>query len=132
MAMLILMLAFSGLSLFLGFGFYRKYEARLRSESLNTMRYSRIADYYGSPILLAFEYRLNAAEAPASVEADVDEIYHYGRDYFLKGYPRDRKHCQIFKWSRISNPRIRYDGRNLESLEALFVAAENRDSRAAA
>jgi hypothetical protein len=130
--MLILMLAFSGLSLFLGFGFYRKYEARLRSQTLNTMRYHRIADYYGSPILLAFEYRPNDTDAPVPVEADVDEIYHYGRDYFLKGRSRDRKHCQIFKWSRVSNPRIRFDGRNLESLEALFTAAENPAPRVAA
>jgi hypothetical protein len=122
--MLTLVLIFSCASLFLGFGFYRKYEARLRSESLNTTRYSRIADYYGRPILLAFEYRLDGTEALIEVEADVDEIYHYGRDYFLKGQSRDRKHCQIFKWSRISNPRVRYDGRNLVSLEELFVAAE--------
>ncbi|MDB5050924.1 MAG: hypothetical protein JWO30_3995 [Fibrobacteres bacterium] len=130
--MLTLVLIFSCISLFLGFAFYRKYEARLRSESLNTMRYSRIADYYGRPILLAFEYRLDGTEALIEVDADVDEIYHYGRDYFLKGHSRDRKHCQIFKWSRISNPRVRFDGRNLESLEALFEAAEHGGSKAAA
>ncbi len=54
----------------------------------------------------------------------MDEIYHYGNDYFLKGHSPDRKRCQIFKWSRIANPRVRFDGRNLESLEQLFTITE--------
>jgi hypothetical protein len=129
--MLILAIAFFSLGLISAFSFYKKYEARLRFESVNAMRYSRIADYYGRPILLAFEYRLNETDAPALVEADVDEIYHYGRDYFLKGRSPDRKRSQIFKWSRVSNPRVRYDGRNLVSLEELFMAAEGGPQAAA-
>ncbi|MDB5106495.1 MAG: hypothetical protein JWP91_4184 [Fibrobacteres bacterium] len=127
-----LALPFSFLSLLLGFSFYRKYQARLDSASMNTMRYKRIGDYYGCPILLAFEYRFNADESPTLVEADVDEIYHYGNDYFLRGHSPDRKRCQIYKWGRIANPRIRFDGRNLESLEQLFTVAEGSGSRAAA
>ncbi len=136
--MLILSIAFGSLSLILGLSFYRKYQTRLRSGWLDTLRYSRIGDYYGRPILLAFEYRPNETTGISTVEADVDEIYHYGRDYYLKGHSYlrghspDRKRRQIFKWSRISNPRVRYDGRNLGSLEALFLAAEEGGSRIAA
>lgn len=130
--MLILSMAFAALSLILGLSFYRKYEARLRFESQNTLRYSRIADYFGRPILLVFEYRTENAGVPSRVEADVDEIYHYGRDYFLKGHSPDRKRCQIYKWSRISNPRIRIDGRTLESLDALFNVVESGSVRSAA
>ena len=130
--MLILSFGFAAFSLLLGYGFYRKYVARLRSGTLDTMRYSRIGDYYGRPILLAFEYRTGESGAQVAVEADVDEIYHYGRDYYLKGHSPDRKRPLVFKWSRIFNPRIRYDGRNLESLDALFTAAEDPGSRAAA
>ena len=130
--MIALSMSFATLSLALGYSFYRKYQERLRSERQNALRYNRIADYFGRPILLAFEYRHEESGAPAFVEADVDEIYHYGHDYFLKGHSPDLKRRRIFKWSRISNPRVRFDGRNLESLEALFVAAEGGRSRAAA
>lgn len=123
---------FAFLSLILGLNFYRKYRMRLRLQSQNTMRYDRIADYYGRPILLAFEYSYGAAEAPTTVEADVDEIYHYGDDYFLKGHSPDRKRSRIYKWSRVSNPRVRFDGRNLESLEQLFTIGEGYGPRAAA
>ncbi len=127
-----LALAFPFFSLILGHSFYRKYQARLRSQHQNTLRYNRIGDYYGSPIQLTFEYRFGENVAPIVVEADVDEIYHYGNDYFLKGHSPDRRRCQIYKWSRIANPRARFDGRNLESLEQLFTAAEGYGSRAAA
>lgn len=130
--MFILAIAFASISLILGFGFYRKYQARLHLEALNTMRYSRVADYYGRPILLAFDYRFDQSESPSRVEADVEEIYHYGRDYFLKGHSPDRKRSRIFKWSRISNPRVRYDGPAFASLDQLFLAAENSGSWAAA
>lgn len=129
--MLFLVIGFSLLGLLAGLSFYRKYEARLRSEAVNAMRYSRIGDYYGRPIQLAFEYRANGAGAPFLVEADVDEIYHYGRDYFLKGRSPDRKRILVFKWSRISNPRVRFDGRNVVSLEELFLASDG-DARVAA
>ena len=129
--MLTLALCFASLSVFLALGFVRKYQARLELESANLARYNRIADYYGRPIMLAFEYRTGATLLPDIVEADVDEIYHYGRDYFLKGRSPDGKRSQIYKWSRIANPRVRYDGRSLESLEQLFLAAEG-GSRAAA
>ena len=130
--MIMLASTFTFLSVILGHGFYRKYRSRLRIQSQNTMRYNRIADYFGRPILLAFEYRFNAGEPASIVEADVDEIYHYGDDYFLKGHSPDGKHCRIYKWSRIANTRVRIDGRNLASLEQLFSAAEGYGSRAAA
>jgi hypothetical protein len=130
--MLLLSLAFAALSLLLGISFHRKYKARVRSCTLDTARYRRIGDYYGTPILLAFRYRPEGAAAPSEVEADVDEIYHYGRDYFLKGRSPDGKRSQVFKWSRISSPQVRYDGRFLESLEALFQAVDNDNARAAA
>lgn len=130
--MLLLSLAFAFLSLMLGRSFYLKYQTRLRLQSQNTMRYNRIADYYGRPILLTFDYSFGAAEAPTKVEADVDEIYHYGNDYFLKGRSPDRKRPRIYKWNRISNPRVRVDGGNLESLEQLFTIGEGYGSRAVA
>jgi hypothetical protein len=130
--MLMLASAFACLSIILGHSFYRKYQTRLRLESQNTMRYNRIADYYGRPIQLSFGYRFHASEALSVVEADVDEIYHYGSDYFLKGHSPDGKRRQIYKWSRIASPRIRFDGHNLESLEQLFTAGEGFGSRAAA
>jgi hypothetical protein len=129
--MLLIAFGFASLSAFLSLGFFRKYQARLRLESLSTTRYHRIADYYGRPILLAFEYRSGETDPLAIVEADIDEIYHYGRDYFLKGRSPDGKRCQIYKWSRIANPRVRFDGRNLESLEQLFMAAETGPRAAA-
>jgi hypothetical protein len=116
----------------LGHGFYRKYRSRLRIQSQNTFRYDRVGDYIGRPILLAFEYRFEAGGPASMVEADVDEIYHYGDEYFLKGHSTDGKRCRIYKWSRIANPRVRINGRNLESLEQLFSAVEGYGSRAAA
>jgi hypothetical protein len=130
--MLFLSIAFAALSLLLGISFHGKYLARVRSCMLDTARYSRIGDYYGRPILFVFQYRPDGAVAALAVETDVDEIYHYGRDYFLKGRSPDGKRSQVFKWSRISNPRVRYDGRNLGSLEALFQAVEEDKPRAAA
>jgi hypothetical protein len=116
--MLYLAALFASVSVLLGIGFFRKYQARVRLETLNAMRYHRIADYYGSAIPLAFEYR--DGRGTRTVEADVDEIYHYGRDYFLKGRSPDGKRSLVFKWNRVAHPRVRFDGRSLESLEDLF------------
>lgn len=132
MGMLMLASTFAFLSVILGHGFYRKYRSRLRIQSQNTMRYNRVADYFGRPIPLAFEYRVQANEKASVVEADIDEIYHYGNDYFLKGQSPDGKRYRVYKWSRIANPRLRFGGSNLESLEQLFSAAEGSGSRAAA
>jgi hypothetical protein len=128
--MLSLALIFAALSALLGFNFYRKYEARLRSESQSILRYSRIADYFGTPISLAFEYRFDENGQAVNVEANVDEIYHYGRDYFLKGHSPDGKRSHVYKWSRITHLRGRSDGRNLDSLEALFLATDAFGPRA--
>lgn len=127
--MLYLASLFAAISVLLALGFFRKYQARVRMETLNAMRYHRIADYYGSAIPLAFEY--SDARGLHVIEADVDEIYHYGRDYFLKGHSPDGKRSLVFKWNRIANPRVRFDGRSLETLEDLFHAAAG-GSRAAA
>lgn len=130
--MMMMAMGFSALSLILVQAFYRKYQDRLRQEASDALRYNRIADYYCRPIPLAFEYRYGEDGAGTTVEADVDEIFHYGRDYFLKGISPDGRHCHIYNWSRIINPRVRSVGRTLRSLEQLFVEAERHDSQAAA
>jgi hypothetical protein len=125
-----LVLAFIGLSLLLAWSFFRKYQHRVRLETLDALRYHRIADYLGRPIPLAFEYR--PAGSPAMrVDLDVEEIYHYGRDYFLKGRAPEGKRSLIFKWDRVSRPRVRHEERHLGSLDELFQAAGGQ-ARAAA
>jgi hypothetical protein len=128
--MLSLTFPFGALSLLLGWSFFRKYQERVRLETLDAMRYCRIADYLGHPIPMAFEYRPEDGPAQA-VEVDVDEIYHYGRDYFLKGRIAGAKRSLIYKWDRVSRPRVRREGRDLGSLDELFLAAGG-ESRAAA
>lgn len=120
--MLPLTLPFAALGLLLGWSFFRKYQARVRLETLNALRYHRIADYLGRPIPLDFEYRPEGGAA-VRVEADVEEIFHYGRDYFLKGRSPDGKRSMVYKWNRISRPRVRHAGRDLGSLDELFQAA---------
>lgn len=128
--MLTLAIAFAALSLLLAGSFFRKYQHRVRMETLDALRYHRIADYLGRPIPLAFEYRHD--DGPAiRVDIDVDEIYHYGRDYFLKGHTPQGKRSQVFKWDRITRPRVRHGNRDLSSLEELFQAAGGQ-ARAAA
>jgi hypothetical protein len=128
--MLLTACGFAALSALLALGFFRKYRDRLGHEAQSLARYHRIADYYGRAIPLAFEYRAGEG-GPETIEADVDEIYHYGRDYFLKGRSPDGKRSQVYKWSRVSQPRVRFDGRTVESLEQLFHDADG-GARAAA
>lgn len=117
--MLLAACGFAALSAIGALGFFRKYRERLEHDALSLARYHRIADYYGRPIPLAFEYRAGQ-DGPETVEADVDEIYHYGRDYFLKGRSPDGKRSQVYKWSRIDRPRVRFGGRAVDSVEQLF------------
>jgi hypothetical protein len=128
--MLALASAFSAVSLLLGWSFFRKYQERVRLETLNALRYHRVADYLGRPIPMSFEYR-HEGERTARVELDVDEIYHYGRDYFLKGRAPGGKRSLIYKWDRVSRPRVRPEGRDVASLVELFRAAGG-EARAAA
>lgn len=128
--MLLIACGFAALSALLTLGFFRKYRERLEHETHSTARYHRIADYYGRPIQLSFEYRSDEG-LQDTVETDVDEIYHYGRDYFLKGRSPEGKRSLIYKWGRIANPRVRFDGRTVESLEQLFMAAEGGPRAAA-
>jgi hypothetical protein len=128
--MLSLTLPFGALSLLLGWSFFRKYQERVRLETLDALRYHRIADYLGHPIPMAFEYRSDDGP-PHPMELDVDEIYHYGRDYFLKGRIPGAKRSLIYKWDRVSRPRVRREGRDLGSLEELFRTAGG-EARAAA
>lgn len=128
--MLSLAFSFAAANLILGWSFFRKYRERVRSETADALRYHRIADYLGRPIPLEFEYRTGEG-SPVRVEADVDEIYHYGRDYFLKGRQPGGKRSFIYKWSRIVRPKARRDGRDLGSLDELFHAAGG-EARAAA
>jgi hypothetical protein len=128
--MISLTLPFGVLSLLLAWSFFRKYQDRVRLETLDALRYHRVADYLGHPIPLAFEYRSD--EGPARpIEVDVDEIYHYGRDYFLKGRMPGAKRSQIFKWDRVTRPKVRREGRDLGSLDELFRSAGG-EARAAA
>ena len=120
--MLILALVFPALGWLLAWSFIGKYRQRVRLEALDRLRYLRIADYLGRPIPLAFEYRPEGGR-PVKVEVDVDEIYHYGRDYFLKGCLPGGKRSLIYKWNRVSRPRVRYEARDLSSLAELFPAA---------
>jgi len=128
--MLTLAFAFAVLGPLLAWSFYRKYQNRVRLETLNALRYHRIADYLGRPISLTFEYRHSAGQA-AQVELEVDEIYHYGRDYFLKGRAPNGKRSLVYKWDRVFRPRVRHDHRELASLDELFRTAGSH-ARAAA
>lgn len=128
--MLLLASGFAATGAFLALGFFRKYRERLDLEALSLARYHRIADYYGRAIPLAFEYR-GADGLAVTVEADVDEIYHYGCDYFLKGRSPDGRRSLVYKWNRVERPRVRFDGRAVDSLEQLFLGAGD-GARAAA
>lgn len=118
-------LGFAGVSAALSLNFYRKYQARLKVDD-RTLQYARVADYHGIPLRLAFEYLDEKEALPVTVEVDVHEIYHYGPDYFLRGYGPDGRRGLIFKWNRIQNLRLRSTGRNLESVAALLGEAENQ------
>jgi hypothetical protein len=120
--MISLTIPFGAISLLLGWSFFRKYQERVRRETLDVLRYLRIADYLGHPIPLAFEYRPEDGP-PHPLEVDVDEIYHYGRDYFLKGRIPGGKRRLIYKWDRVSRPKVGREGRDLGSLDELFRTA---------
>lgn len=102
--------------------FYHKYRGRLRYGPAS-LAYARVADYHGTPLPLAFEYRSEDGRRWFSVEADVDEIYHYGSDYFMRGCGLTDRQGNVFKWNRIANLRIRSDGRSLDSVDALLGVA---------
>lgn len=129
--MMMMAIGFTALSAILGREFYRKYRIRLGVEAATATRYHRIADYFCRPIPLAFEYRCGETGTATVVEADVEEIFHYGRDYFLKARSAGGKHSRIYQWNRIANPRIRSVDRPLDSLEELFLEAEGRSIQAA-
>lgn len=110
------------MNLLLALGFIRKYQARVRSQTLGGLRYHRVADYLGRPIPLAFYYRHEGGH-PQPVEADVEEIFHYGSDYFLKARSPEGRRSLVYKWDRVSEPRVRHAGGPLSSLAELFQAA---------
>lgn len=118
--MLIWTLGFSSISLVLGINFFRKYTARLNTHS-HPRTYSRIADYHGRPIPLRFDYRLEDGRLWESVDTEVDEIFHYGKDYFLRGNAPTSKSGRIFNRSRIANLKIDAKGPELKSFEHLLV-----------
>src|SRR3569832_596275 len=128
--MLTLAFVIGALGLLLAGSFFRKYQNRVRLETLEALRYHHIADYLGRPIPLAFEYR-HADGAAKRVDLDVEEIYHYGRDYFLKGRTPHGERSMIFKWDHVSRPRVRHEDRDLASIDELFQAPGGQ-SRAAA
>ncbi len=129
--MLMLVFGFALVSFLLGFSFYRKYQTRLSIDSLSK-RYARIADYNGRPVHLQFDYRQEGSERWESVDANVEEIYHYGDDYFLKGHASAGKRGLIYKRNRITNLRIDARGQELRSLEGLLVESDGAGSRAVA
>jgi hypothetical protein len=125
--MTLMALGFTGASAGLFLNFYRKYQARLHAGG-SVRQYSRIADYRGVPLPLAFQYRAAEGEAPIPLEVDVDEIYHYGPDYFIRGFGVPDRKGNTFKGSRISDLRFRSDGRNLESVEALLGEVSGKEA----
>lgn len=112
----------AGLCAALTFNFYHKYRSRMRFGT-PAADYSRIADYHGIPLPLAFEYRAVEGGPWFLVEVDIDEIYHYGTDYFLRGFGLADRIGATFKWNRVANLRIRSNGRSLDSVEALLGEA---------
>lgn len=128
--MTMMALGFAGVSAALSTNFYRKYRARLQVGG-HVLQYSRIADYQGVPLALAFDYRCEEGDAWSRVKVDVNEIYHYGPDYFVRGFGVPDRKGQIFKWNRIANLTIRADGRSLGSVEALLGEAACKEVRPA-
>lgn len=117
--MTLMALGFTGASAGLFLNFYRKYKARL-DVGEGIRQYARIADYRGVPLPLTFQYRAEDGGAWTRLEVDVDEIYHYGPDYFLRGLGLPDRKGHTFKGSRIMDLQFRSGGRNLESVEALL------------
>jgi hypothetical protein len=120
--MAMMALGFAGVSAALSVNFYRKYQARLLVGE-HVFHYARVADYNGIPLRVSFEYQGEDGSGMSTVEVDVHEIYHYGPDYFLRGFGLDGRKGHIFKWNRIQSLRIRGEGRTLDSVNALLGEA---------
>jgi hypothetical protein len=111
----------AGMCAFLALSFYRKYQDRVRIGGPAFLHhYARVADYRGVPLPLAFRYLSEGAESWTEVEADVDEIFHYGSDYFMRGFGVADRRGLVFKSHRIAGLRVRSDGRSLASVQALL------------
>ena len=129
--MLVMASGFIAVCILLSISFYRRYRSHLGANSPagceptlqdTPGQYARIEDYHGLPIALAFDY-LDDENAWSYARVDVDEIYHYGRDYFLKGRNSQDRRCRIFKWSKIANVALRSGGRNLRFVQDLMGEA---------
>ena len=129
--MLMLVLGFSSLCVILGHLFYRKYRLHLHSSSFAPARYSRVGDYYGRSFPMVCEC-LSKQGKPMRIEVDVEEIYHYGPDYFLKGYSGPDRRRQVLKLNRVSRISVQWNGLSLQSLDELFGEMEKRGGYAAA
>lgn len=125
--MALMAVGFTGASAGLLLNFYRKYKARLHAGG-SVRQYARIADYRGVPLPLAIQYRAEEGGAPVRLEVDVDEIYHYGSDYFIRGFGVPDRKGITFKGSRITDLRFRSDGRNLHSVEALLGEVSGKEA----
>lgn len=123
--MTMMALGFTGVCAALSLNFYRKYRLRLGTGGA-VREYSRVADYHGVPLALSFEYQSEDGDSWTPFEVDVDEIYHYGADYFMRGYGLPDRKGNIFKLNRIARMRRRSDGRRLDSVEALLGEAATR------
>jgi hypothetical protein len=117
----------AGVCAALTLSFYRKYQARLRfGGPIFLHPFARVADYHGVPLPLAFRYLSEEGGAWTEVEVDVDEIYHYGPNYFMRGFGVPDRKGQVFKSHRIAHLRVRSDGRSLGSVEALLGEVAGR------
>lgn len=119
--MLILTIGFSSVSLLLGLNFFRKYASRLSAHNGGN-RYSRIADYHGRPIHLHFDYQLEDGKHWEAVETEVDEIFHYGPDYFLRGNAPNHKSARLYQRNRIANLKMDGQGPEIKVVKNLLVA----------
>lgn len=128
--MTMMALGFTGVCAALSLNFYRKYRVRLGAGG-PIREYHRVADYQGVPLALSFEYKSEDGDSWTPIEVDVDEIYHYGADYFMRGYGLPDRKGNIFKLNRIARMRRRSDGRSLDSVQALLGEAATRQDQAA-
>lgn len=117
--MLMLVTGFSSLCVFLGLLFYRKYRQHLQALAFAPARYARVGDYNGRPLPMICEY-LSEQGRRLIVKVDVVEIYHYGRDYFLKGYAGPDRRSQVLKLNRITRITLQWNGHCLRSPDELI------------
>jgi hypothetical protein len=129
--MLVMAIGFTSVSVILSYNFFRKYRAQLQGEVMSK-RYSRIADYYGQPMRVQFDYLQEGSETWSHINVNVSEIYHYGKDYFLKGTAGKGIPGRSYKHSRMLNLKIEEVGYQMQAFERLLNEVEQGRSQAVA